>query len=127
MDFICTMQTKTNYAFQNGSTECEVFSFVSQHTHATCSFSISRSSASSSHGLSASMQILLPTVGRSDGKNGIIDIMFCAILLLMKLLELQFSYQRFCLLMLLNIMAKQMNLTDPYAMHDRVSGMVFFT
>lgn len=43
-------------------------------THATCSFSISRNSDSSSHGESASIQILLPTVGRSDGKNGIIDI-----------------------------------------------------
>lgn len=45
-------------------------------THATCSFSISRNSDSSSHGVSASMQILLPFVGRSDGKNGIIDMVF---------------------------------------------------
>lgn len=45
-------------------------------THATCSFSISRNSDSSSHGVSASIQMLLPTVGRSDGKNGIIDIVW---------------------------------------------------
>lgn len=73
MDFNCKSPKSSNeIKFQYKTKELE--NALLLLTHATCSFSISRNSDSSSHGESASIQILLPTVGRSDGKNGIIDI-----------------------------------------------------
>lgn len=65
---------KIQKKFTNSNVQRNVQWLTEDLTHETCSFSISRNSDSSSHGVSASMHMLLPTVGRSDGKNGIIDI-----------------------------------------------------